>query len=256
MRTTNDEPVTMAERYSGAIESSNLRVREVAGDVDLLVAAGLAGNCLAGALLRLQVEYDTVRGEHRAAEARLRAAEIDAARQKGDYVDEGGAVISTAEQRAGAINAASEVQALTDHVMILAALPSLRGAKEMLGHHALARAQELKYSLTTPQVLRLAGAALDVFLSPQCRPCKGVGFTGSLQRGQQQKRCDACRATGSRRYSVGKDEQSRAFVFALLLDLSHMVDTAAADMARQRAAVREAKAMLLRAEAGLPEEGF
>lgn len=253
MRTTNDEPVTMAERYSGAIESSNLRVRETAGDVDLLVAAGLAGNCLAGALLRLQVEYDTVRGEHQSAEARLRAAEAEAGRQKGDRVDADG-VKTTADDRAAAIAGAAAAQALTDHVMILAALPSLRGAKEMLGHHALARARELRYGLTTEQVLRLAGAALDVFLSPQCRVCKGVGFTGSLLRGQQQKRCDACRATGSRRYSVGKDEQSRAFVFALLLDLSHMVDTAAADMARQRAAVREAKAMLLRAEAGLPEE--
>ncbi|HEX7687369.1 MAG TPA: hypothetical protein VF453_06675 [Burkholderiaceae bacterium] len=249
MRTTNDEPVTMAERYSGAIESSNLRVRETAGDVDLLVAAGLAGNCLAGALLRLQVEYDTVRGEHRAAEARLRAAEIDAARQKGDFVDEDGVVLSTAEQRASAINSAAQAQALTDHVMIIATLPSLRRTKEMLGHFALARARELRFVLPTERILRLAGAALDVFLSPQCRECRGIGFTGALQRGEPQKRCRACKATGSRRYSVGKDEIGRAFVFALLLDLSDLVDTAAASLARQRRAVREAKAMLLRAEA-------
>jgi uncharacterized protein YhbP (UPF0306 family) len=250
MRSTTDEPVTLAERYGSAVQSSNLRLRETAGDVDWLVAAGLSGKGLASELLRLRVEYDTVRGEHRAAEARLRAQEIEAARQKGNFVDEDGVVRSTAEQRAAAINKAAEGQALTDHLLILTALPSLRPAKEMLGHHALNHARTMRFGLATGEVLRLAGVALDVFLSPQCRPCQGVGFTGSIQRGEQQKRCRACKATGMRRYSVGRDDADRAFVFSLLLEMSRIVDEAATSLGHQRAAIREAKKRLRDAEKG------
>lgn len=58
-----DKP-TIAERYSRAIESSDLRVRETRGDVDVLIAAGWAEG-LGTLLYRLQVEFDGVRADVR-----------------------------------------------------------------------------------------------------------------------------------------------------------------------------------------------
>lgn len=60
---TEDKP-TIAERYSRAIESSDLRVRETRGDVDVLIAAGWAEG-LGTLLYRLMVEFDSVRADVR-----------------------------------------------------------------------------------------------------------------------------------------------------------------------------------------------
>lgn len=58
-----DKP-TIAERYSRAIESSDLRVRETRGDVDVLIAAGWSEG-LGTLLYRLMVEFDGVRADVR-----------------------------------------------------------------------------------------------------------------------------------------------------------------------------------------------
>lgn len=54
-----DRP-TIAERYSRTLESSDLRVKDKRGDVDLLIAAGWAES-LGTLLYRLMVEFDSVR---------------------------------------------------------------------------------------------------------------------------------------------------------------------------------------------------
>lgn len=63
MTLTDDKP-SIAERYSRAIESSDLRVRETRGDVDMLIAAGWSES-LGTLLYRLLVEFDAVRASVR-----------------------------------------------------------------------------------------------------------------------------------------------------------------------------------------------
>ena len=83
MSTIEDRPTT-GERYSSAVESSNLRLGERRGDADYIIAAGLVPNGMASAMYRWQVEYDSGRAEHQAAEKRMRDTETFAKRQKDD----------------------------------------------------------------------------------------------------------------------------------------------------------------------------
>lgn len=57
----NEDRPTLAERYSRAVGSSDLRMKRGVGDLDILIAAGRAGG-LGAQLLRLRQEFDTVRG--------------------------------------------------------------------------------------------------------------------------------------------------------------------------------------------------
>ena len=57
----SDEPVTIGERYSTAIRSSNLRVKDSRGDADVIIAIALQRQRLATMLFRLRVEYDATR---------------------------------------------------------------------------------------------------------------------------------------------------------------------------------------------------
>lgn len=242
IRSTDEEPMTVGERYSGAINSSHLRLKERPGDIDLIVAAGLAGEDLASGLLRLHVEYDLVRSEHRASELAMQHREDEAKRQRGE-VDG-----ISAEDRAKILNDAAEAIALTAHVLILSQLPSLRSVKDALGAYVLERAGVARFMAPREYVLKLAGAVLDVHISPLCRHCGGRGFNGNIQRGERQAPCRPCKSSGSRRDSIGQDEADRAFVGALLMELNALVGKAEGDINRQKQTVRDAKTLIRLAE--------
>lgn len=60
--------MSIEERYGRAINSSHLEVKDTAGDVDVLIAAGWCGDGLGAMLTRLRIEFDAVRGTISAAE--------------------------------------------------------------------------------------------------------------------------------------------------------------------------------------------
>jgi hypothetical protein len=242
IRSTEDQPLTFGERYSSAIDSSNLRLKENRGDVDIIISAGLVRESLGGTLLRLRVEYDLVRSEHQAAELELRRREQEAPKETGE---EGGL---SAEERTEAMLKEAHDAALTAHLMILMQLPSLRTAKEQMGHFALQQAAERRLDMAAEHVMRLAGSVLDVHISPTCRMCKGVGFNGNLARGENQKPCRPCKGSGSRRDQLGRDNAERAFAGHMLMELDALVFSVTSQMQRNAAAVREAKERIREAE--------
>ena len=267
MRSTDDEPMTLAERYSSAVESSNLRLKETRGDLDLIIAVGVAAQgpaddeddteekrlrkgrqrdeaMLAAMLMRLLVEFDLVRGDYRAAELQMRQREAEAKRaERKGWI--GG--VSAAE-RAERIMEEAEAAALTAHVLILSQLSSLRDVKALFRCYAIAQATRLRFMQPDAYVLKLAGQVLDVFISPTCRHCHGRGFFGSLQHGEKQTICRPCKGSGNRRDSMGKDEFDRRFANQLLMQTSSLLAAAEAKTSGQRRVVAEWKLLLQEAE--------
>ena len=228
---TDDTRATIGERYCTATESSNLRVGERPGDIDMIIAAGLMPDGLAAALFRLQVEYDGVRSEHRAAEMKMRQDEAKAKAQQGEG----------ASQRAEAIMAESEQSALVAHVLILTRLTALRDAKERFGAFALKEANRRRLLKTDREVAVIAGRVLDVWLNPTCRHCSGRGFNGATHRGEVQTLCRPCRGSGHRRDSIGKDDAERNFAGHLMMQTDAMLSEAQREIARARHQINEAK---------------
>lgn len=215
----NDDRPTLGERYSSATESSNLKLGERRGDVDIIIAAGLVPDTLGSTLYRLQVEYDCVRSEHRAAEVRMRSLEKMAPNEQGEDDDTG----TTAEQRTREILEIAEREALTAHVLILAHLTSLHEAKRLFGGHAILEATRQRFMRPNHEVMILAGQVLDVFLNPTCRHCEGRGFNGAHRRDEPQIWCRPCRGSGNRRDLIGKDAGQRAFATHLLMSTDAMM---------------------------------
>lgn len=133
----NDRP-TLEERYSLAIESRNLRVKEGACHADILIAAGWAGHEIGSMLIRLQAEFDSAKAEMR-----------------GQGANE-----------------------LVDKVLILSKLKTLPATKQALGRWAVRLATKRRFMKPDGDVLRLTGRALDVFLDPNCSHCEGRGKNG------------------------------------------------------------------------------
>lgn len=254
IRTTDEEPMTKVERYSTAIESSNLRMKEGRGDLDVIISAGLLGtdpddkparrlaDALAARLLRLRREYDKVRAAHRAAEMARVNNEAAAKRESGEEGEE------SAEERTETMLAIAERATLTAHVLLLVNLPSLRTVKEMVGVFALDQAKKMRFKIHGETILRLSGTVLDVHISPTCRHCDGRGFNGNLGKGERQAVCRPCRGTGTRRDSVGKDNDERAFVGHMLLELDALLGVALDEMSRREQGVRATKALIRAAE--------
>lgn len=259
--TTTDERPTIAERYSGAIESSNLKLSHRRGDVDLVIAAALGGAVaadaspaerekakaaiLGSALYRLQVCYDAVRADHRAAELLMRRQEEGARHQTDDKPAPPnlGATPATltAKQKMAAALKVAEGAALTAHVLILSQLPGLDTTKELFGAFAVIQATKRRLMRNDREVGQIAGRVLDVFLRPQCGHCDGRGFNGATHRGEKQILCRPCRGSGHRRDAVGKDDAERGFAGHLLMAIDQMLHQAQKDMSSNVHAVADAK---------------
>ena len=179
----NDAP-SIGERYSAAIESSDLRVRaEKRGDVDILIAAGWVGEGLGPMLYRLQVEFDLVRADVR-----------------------GPGTLSPIER-----------------YLILEKMKTLRPARQALGSFVVEEAEKWG-APWEPAVLRLLmGQVLDVFLDPTCHHCEGRGFHGGTHRGEQQVLCRPCRGSSHRRDQIGKDAAQAHFGAHLLAQLERQL---------------------------------
>lgn len=227
---TNDDQPTLLERYSAAVESSNLKLGERRGDLDLVIAAGLVGDTLAVALLRLAIDYDSVRAEHRKAERVMREREERANQQTG-------------EARERTLKEAHDA-ALTAHALILMNLPSLERTKEHFGEFARQQATKRAFMQPDRTVNVIAGRVLDVWLSPACRRCDGRGFNGATHRGERQVICGGrggCGGSGHRRDSIGHSEAEHGFAKFLLAEIDRMLDNAQRDMRANVKAVDEAK---------------
>jgi hypothetical protein len=231
MSGADDPRPTIGERYSRAIESSNLKVGERRADIDLIIAAGFSRDGLAATLLRLQVEYDSVRAGHRAAEMTLRTRRAKATEQK----DPG---------RAEQMLKTAEGAALTEHLLILMHLRSLREAKQRFGEFAVIQATRHRFMRPDQDALAVAGRVLDVWLRPTCDHCEGRGFNGDPRRGEVQALCRPCRGSGHRRDSIGKDDAERGFASRLLMELDAKLHEAQRDIRTNLNAVEEAKARI------------
>ncbi len=172
----------VGERYSAAIESSNLRVKaEEKGDVDLLIAAGWAPDTLGAMLYRLATEFDTVR----------------------------------ADVRRGALSP-------VERFLILGRLKSLPAARDEIGIWACIEATRQRFMQPDSAVRVLVGRVIDVHLDPTCHVCEGRGFNGGGRHEHTgpQIICRACRGSGLRRDSVGKTEEERRFARFLLAEMA------------------------------------
>ena len=258
IRSTDDTPMTVLERYASALASSNLRMQERHGDLDVIIAAGCLDESFAAAMVRLRIEYDMIRGEHRIADNQLRAAEANAKRQK-DKMGADGKLIpgpagadgkpTTAVQRAEKILEDAEKAAHQAHAMILLSMSTLRLAKEMMGYFALREAARHKFERPVSHILHLSGHVLDVHIDMTCRACRGRGFNGNLAKGERQAPCRPCRGLGTRRDSIGKDEHDRLFAGRLLMEMDALVAEGERQLQQKRRETMETKALITEAEA-------
>lgn len=239
----SEGPYTIAERYSGAVDSGNLKLGERRGDVDYIIAAGLIADGLGAALYRLQVEYDCVRAAHAAAENRMRSLERIAASERGEDDETG----KTAAQRTAEILQTAEHEATTAHVLILAQLTSLREAKTRLGDFAITQATKQRFMRPDREALIIAGQVLDVWLNPNCRHCEGRGFNGSVLRGEKVVVCRPCRGTGHRRDMIGKDDAQRRFAGLLIGELDALMHRVQREIRAGLVRVEQAKVHIAQA---------
>jgi hypothetical protein len=221
-----DDRPTIAERYVRATATSNLKIEQHRfSDADLVAAAGLvAANPdahkrrrlkLGGLLYRLVGEYDAVRAEAIAAERRIQAAEA-AANIEAKSVKVG-------PTRENLILQELERRAVTDHLMILCELKTLREAANELGFYAALQAKKKSLDKTPSQLNALSGRVMDVFLDPKCRPCNGLGFVGSAHRGEMQTICRGCKGSTKRAENLGRDTLERDFGGFLLKEMEAMI---------------------------------
>lgn len=194
-----DRP-TIAERYAVAMESSNLKMRRQemgTGDADIIMAAGLAkghrGQDLgfATSLYRLRCEFDSVKAVMRLGKALT----------------------------------------LTDRLLVLMELKTLASVKRELGARAVVLATRKRFMKPDEDALRVAGRALDVWLSPVCPKCEGTGTRS--EEGKPAKICRSCGGSGHRKNTVGLDDAEHAFGKAMLVYMDEHVAMVDEGMRRQ-----------------------
>ena len=195
---TNTDQPTIAERYATATETTTLkptRANSSAGAVDVLMAAGMCREGLGTRLLRLRAEFDALASEIR-----------------------------------GTGN-----NALTDTLLVLMQMRTLKTVKEHVGNLARQQAIVLRFHPNPDALAKLTGRVLNVFLDPNCWSCEGRGFTGG---GQAQEPgpmvlCTPCKGSGRRNASLGRNEAERVFAAHLLALLEKSVDHAEHEMRRR-----------------------
>jgi hypothetical protein len=193
---TDDRP-TIGERYVTAISSKNLKVNDehpLKGDVGILIACGKSGDTIGSALMRLRAEFDIVKAE----------------------------ISGTAGNPE------------TEMLLVLMRLKSLTDTRNRLAAWGTNRAAFKGYQAHPGELSKLIGRVLDIWLSPNCYPCEGRGFTGG-GRGEHsgpRMRCSSCGETGKRKHRLGKDDAERAFAGELLSHMDRMVCDVEAQMSR------------------------
>lgn len=188
-----DEAPSLAERYSRAANSSDLKMREGRCDLDYMVASGWVGDRLGTMLYRLRGEFDRVHAEVRPGKALNHA----------------------------------------ERVLVLSRLPSLGATKQAVGNMAVVLATRRRFMRPDAAALILAGRALDVFLYPLCGHCDGRGFTGGGRHEDSgpQVLCRPCGGSGRRRNTIGRDDNEAKFGALLLSELERLTSSVEVEMA-------------------------
>lgn len=245
--TVDDTKVTIGESYGLATHTSNLRVQEKRTDADMIMAAGMVsgagpsgGHELGVLLLRLQGEFDSARGalmqtaaELPKYEARARALEKRAERAKASWTPGAKNVHDGLFADAAALRKTAHGQALTERLLALMELKTLREAREALGAYANALATKQRFAEPPEVVNKLAGRVLDVFLDPHCHTCEGTGQIGSGYMNETMRTCDTCGGSGHRRDSIGNGPRARWFAFILLGNLQQEMAHAAGGIGKK-----------------------
>ncbi|MEY4415384.1 MAG: hypothetical protein RIQ53_2677 [Pseudomonadota bacterium] len=234
MTAIEDRP-TIAERYSAATESSNLKVEaRRRGDADMLIAAGWLPDSLGALLLRLRSEYEIASGD--IGRARLYAtACLDAAhleRETAKRLRKTGEIDRADEALKAAADLSSDARRtlMTEHALALTRLKTLREARDALGRFAVQQATKQRYMVPDKVVLALVGRVLDVHLDPLCHACAGRSFTGGSHRADKKVLCRECGATGHRKDAVGQNDRERWFARHLLAEMERVLARAAGGM--------------------------
>jgi hypothetical protein len=189
--TTDDDPITLAERYIGCATSSHLRVETARCDADMLIAAGKLSSRLGVLLWRLRGEFD-------AAKASVRPD--------------------------GELN-------LTERALVLMGLRTLHTAKQALWAQALPWLEgEDAILLGKEDAAHVVGRVLDAWLDPMCPGCEGRGFNGGTHRGEREMTCRACRGTRLRRTSIARNGMQRLLADKVHFAMSEAMFTTEVEM--------------------------
>lgn len=217
-----DERPTIGERYSSAIESSNLKLSERRSDVDYLIAAALIPDSFGLTLYRLMSEFDAVRGPVDAAK-RWTSAQMQLAaelRAQLDHEEDAGRRAKL-ETTANQIREAAKASLRTEFILVLGTMQTLREARYAIGGFAIDMARRKRTALTDEDVRRLAGRVLDAFLDPLCHYCDGRGFSGGGRHEQSgpMNPCKPCKASGGRRDDIGRNDAERILAGQMLMQM-------------------------------------
>ena len=146
--------------------------------------------------------------------------------------------VSLVRLRAEFDSAKSEVRGtgnstLTDRMLAMMQLRTLREVKEMVGD--LAVKQAVITGFRSRHLMVITGRVLDVLLDPLCHHCEGRGFSGGGRHEQTGPPviCRPCGGSGHRRGAIGRNEPERAFARHMLTLLERSATRAEWEMARR-----------------------
>lgn len=254
----SNAPRGNGERYASATESKDLRMRDVSGDLEVIIAAGLVSDGLATALYRLTVEYDAQRTPVDAAR-RWVAVRTQHANMLRDLAKLEESMHPPAMGRALALIASAErikresLAALrTEFLIALSSMRTLREARDRLWEFALDLADRRRFYLEGDAIEHLTGRTLEAFLDPNCQHCDGRGsqgggrheFSGPLMI------CKPCKGLGSRRVDLGRTQAERLFAGALLMSMDARMYEVQRTIGRNRRIVADAKEWVARSLTG------
>ena len=218
---------SLSERYGVAVSSGT--------SLDhMILAAGMQHERLGAVLLRLQSEYDAVKGDleragqiapQRTAQARELAARAKLAERLKDY-----GAAEVLKQRAAEIRERTPDEVLSARTFILMGLKTLHDCKQRFGAFAIGLAVQPKRGIKPDAGRIIAGQVLDVWLDPTCHTCDGTGMIGNAYAGEVRRQCSTCAGSGHRRDILGRNPKERIFARDLLAELQRRVAAAAGGM--------------------------
>lgn len=227
--------MSVAERYIRATRSSHLKLEPEAGDVDMIIAAGIADS-LGTLLLRCRQEWDSQRAQLEQAEENRQAglAIAHQAERAAKPVVVANAGPCRPEEFERAMADAAKVrenvdnEALTSRMLILMNMTSLRPTSNALMRYALQRAARRKMMLERAEVAVLVGQSLDVWLDQRCNACAGRGFNGGYGAPNVLcTECTECRGTKKRKRPISsKGTEANELGGWLLAESDRLVDAA------------------------------
>lgn len=231
-RNPEDNRMTMGERYGGATESSNLRVKEGFGEADLLIASGWLPDPMGAKLFRLAREFDSAHGEHGIARTEFdRIEQVASALDKESLGHTDPVKKEKKGKEADDLRKMAKAQAISARLMVTMHMKSLREVKQDLYGFAHLLVQKLGIDWDDETVAAIVGQVLDIHLDKTCHHCQGRGSNGGY--GAPMIMCKHCGATGERGWKdVGKDETQRSFANELLEEMKRLMAQAAGGIKR------------------------